>query len=187
MARPRKAAEGELVDGPPGEPTAMELIAETVEKLHGDPGVDIRGDVAGALATLAMKIDETQRRQVVKVTATSGETAGFADIVEACRLLDDRVSHLAGRVDELAAANVVVDLTTEDDGATVTVRGTSLVDRVVELEQRVHEAGRLLVFHGNRRPGGLTPAPSYLDDVGRALLFDGEQPEAAPNGGGAAA
>lgn len=99
------------------------------------------------------------------------------DLNLAVTLLGNRVTKLEQRFDEAEGV----------DGHVVFTPGGSKAEtpeeRLRELEQRVAEAGRLLVFHGNRRPGGMTPAPTYLADVGRVLLFDTETPDTTTSEG----
>lgn len=50
--------------------------------------------------------------------------------------------------------------------------------RVAELEARVAEAGRRALFHAKHGGGRISPVGPILEEVGRALLFDTETPDA---------
>lgn len=132
MARPRKAAEHGAAR------STLELVSEAVQTLERsvDAGLDVRPIVAGAIATLAVKLDALE--------AMIGELRG-TDLEPV-----ERVSSPSGKIDDA---------------------------RVAELEARIDEAGRRMLFASERRPGGMTPAPHWIADVGRALLFDTETPD----------
>jgi hypothetical protein len=57
-------------------------------------------------------------------------------------------------------------------------RFDALEARVLELEQRIAEAGRRALFHADTA-GEPVRVRAALADVGRALLFDPETPPAA--------
>ena len=129
-------------------PSTLELVSEAVKALEHDPeDLDVRPVVAGAIATLAVKLDALE--------ATLGE---LRELITSIHLdAVDRTTPLDFELGEVQYAE-------------------GIEARVRELEQRTDEAGRRMLFASERRPGGMTPAPHWIADVGRALLFDTETP-----------
>lgn len=83
------------------------------------------------------------------------------------------VDRLAERLDTLEAVAAPADFAE----LSAEVFDSGLAERVRELEQRVHEAGRRMIWEGRANTGGRTPHPSrYLPEIGRVLLFDPETP-----------
>lgn len=153
MARPRKAPETEHGDGRP----ILSVIAPTLEHLRTATG---EGD--GEPDTTADMV--------------AGALAALAVGLDALHARLDELRELVTAVHEDA-----VDRTRPTELAEL-VHEPGLAERVTELEQRVHEAGRRMVFVGENPTYGRNPHPSrWLPEIGRALLFEGEQPEA---GGG---
>lgn len=58
--------------------------------------------------------------------------------------------------------------------------------RLGELEARIAEAGRRALFHAQNAGSRVAPVGPILADVGRALLFDSETPDAGAGVSGTA-